>query len=299
MSKPFVVACIPAFNEEKTIARIVILSQRHTDKVIVCDDGSTDMSGAIVERLGAVLIRHDQKRGYGAAIRSLFIGAKKIDADVIVSLDADGQHDPHEIPKLIEPIVAGSADIVIGSRFLDEKNEAVPRYRRLGINLITKLTGAVSTVSTSDAQSGFRAYSRKALELLAINEDGMGVSAEILLKAKEKELKIIEVPILCRYKGLETSSHNPLSHGASVVMSIFRSIVEANPLVMLGLPGLVSLLTGIFFGVWTLQIYVSENRISTIILLATIGAAIIGIFCLFTAITLYAISRLERRVINK
>jgi len=168
----------------------------------------------------------------------------------------------------------------------------VPKYRRWGIRLITKLTGAVSRHKFTDVQCGFRVYGRKALEGLCLFEDGMGVSVESLMGAKRKGLTVTEVPTGCNYDGLEkTSSHGSFGHGASVVMSILRLVVEDKPLFILGVPGIVSLLVGALFGVWMLKIYAVEQQIMTNIALASMAFIMIGMFSIFTAITLYAIAR--------
>jgi len=295
--KPFVVAAIPAYNEEKTIAKVVLQAQRFVDKVVVCDDGSSDLTADIAERVGADLVRHNKKLGYGAAIQSLFKWAKRANADIMVTLDGDGQHNPNEIPVLAEPVLEGKADIVIGSRFLgDAEKKGMPRYRRLGIKLITKLTGAASDNSFSDAQSGFRVYGRRALEDLRLFEDGMGVSVEALMKARKQGLTVAEVPAGCDYHGLETSTRGPLRHGMSVIMSIVRVVVEEKPLLFLGVPGLISLIVGMGFGVWMLQLYALERRIVTNVALASMAFILIGLFALFTAITLYAISRMTQKL---
>jgi glycosyltransferase involved in cell wall biosynthesis len=300
--KLFVVAAIPAFNEEKTIAKVILQAQRYVDRVTVCDDGSRDMTAEIAERLGAEVIRHERNMGYGASIQSLFRRARKLNADVMVTLDADGQHDPNEIPMLVEPVLKGKADIVVGSRFLGdlEKRDNVPRYRRLGIKAITRLTSAASNLGLSDAQCGFRVYGRRALEDLGLFENGMGVSAEVLIEAKKHGLTVMEVPTSCNYHGVEKpSTHSPLRHGASVVTSIVRLVVEDKPLLFLGVPGVISLCIGFFFGIWMLQIYALEHQITTNIALASIAFIIIGLFSVFTAITLYAISRLLQKTNNR
>jgi len=283
-----IIACIPAYNEEKTIAKVVFLAQKQVDTVVVCDDGSEDLTADIAQRLGATVIRHDKNLGYGAAIQSLFRKAMELDADVMVTLDADEQHNPEEIPKLIQPILDGKADIVIGSRFLGEDSDA-PAYRRFGIKLITKLSNRSGKIS--DAQCGFRAYNKKAIGDLNLNENGMGISTEILLKTEERGLKVTEVPVRIRYNGLDTSTHNSLRHGASVIASIVRMVVEERPLFYLGVPGAVFLLVGIFFGGWMLQIFAVEGYIATGVALASIAFTLGGIFFIFTAITLYAILR--------
>jgi glycosyltransferase involved in cell wall biosynthesis len=286
-----IVAAIPAFNEEHTIAKLVLEAQKHVDVVLVCDDGSTDSTAEIAERMGADVVRHENNLGYGAAIKTLFTTARELKADVLVTIDGDGQHDPGDIPRLIEPVLENKADIVLGSRFLNKEN-GVPRYRKWGIQLISRLTGAASNQTFLDAQCGFRVYGRKALNGLDLVENGMGSSVEILMKAKKQGLTVAEVSANCRYRELEkTSTHNALRHGSDVLMSIIRLVVEERPLLFLGLPGLLSLLAGTAFGVWMLQIYAVTHQIVTNIALAAIAFVLIGMFTIFTAITLYAISR--------
>jgi len=293
-----IVAVIPAYNEERTIASVILSAEKYVDRVIVCDDGSTDMTGVIARRLGAELVRHESKHGYGAALQSLFKRARAFDADVMVTLDGDGQHDPNEIPMLVELVLERKADVVIGSRFLGdiEKMNDIPRYRRYGIMVITKLTKVASKSRISDAQSGFRAYGRKALKSLRLHENGMGASVEVLMEAKTKGLTVVEVPTGCNYHGLKTSTHNALGHAANVVMSIAKLVVEERPLVFLGIPGVMSLLVGIFFGVWMLRLYAIEQQIITNVALASISFILIGLFAISTAITLYSIIRLMEKI---
>lgn len=296
--KPFVVVGIPAFNEEKSIARVVLEARRVAGAVVVCDDGSTDLTAEIAENLGADVVRHEQNAGYGAALKSLFKRARELDADVLVTLDADGQHDPVEVPCVVKPIVEGEADVVVGSRFMDKQGTAeMPFYRRLGAKLITRLTNG-SEKTVSDAQSGFRAYSREALECLSVTESGMGASVELLLDMRSHGLKVSEVPCTCKYEnaGVDTSTENPVRHGVGVVTSIVRLVVEEKPLLTLGLPGLLLLIAGAGFGVWMIQIYAVTHHIVTNIALASIAFVLISFFMLSTAITLYAISRIAKRV---
>lgn len=297
-AKPFVVVGIPAFNEAAMIAQVILEAQKHADAIVVCDDGSSDATGEIAKRLGADVIRHKWNRGYGASIRSLFERARELNADVLVTLDADGQHDPEEISKVVKPIVLGVADLVIGSRFIETcGTKEMPFYRRFGAKLITKLVNGSSKNGVSDAQSGFRAYNRQALERLSPYEAGMGASVEILLKAGKHNLKICEVPSSCKYNNgdVETSTEHPLTHGIGVVISIVRFIVEEKPLLLLGIPGLLCLFTGLGFGVWMLQIYVAMHYIVTNIALASVAFVLIGFFILSTAITLYAITRIAKK----
>ena len=301
-AKPLVVVGIPAFNEEKTIAKVVLQARKYVDWVVVCDDGSTDTTAEIAERLGADVVRHEKNLGYGVTLKSLFRRAQELGADLMVTLDGDSQHNPAEIPVLVEPVLQGKADVVVGSRFLGDakKKNHVPRYRRLGIKAITGLTHAASNLGLSDAQCGFRVYGRKALESLSLFENGMGASVEVLMEAKKQGLTVVEVPTRCTYRGLErTSTQGALRHGTSVIMSILRLVVEESPLLYLGLPGVASLLVGTIFGVWMLQIYAVERQITTNIALASIAFILIGFFAVSTAITLYAISRLVQKTNNR
>ena len=297
-AKPFVVVGVPAFNEERTIARVVLGAQKYADKVVVCDDGSSDLTAEIAERLGADVVRHEKRLGYGVALRSLFRRARELNADVFVTLDGDGQHEPHEIPGVVKTVVEDGVDVAIGSRFVDESlARGMPWYRRFGVRFITRLVNGSAKHSVKDAQSGFRAYSRKALETLDLTEDGMGVSVEILLEAQKRGLKVGEVAASCHYDAdLKPSKLNPVSHGVSIIMSLVRRVVEERPLTYLGLPGVACLMVGVFFGVWMLQIYTVENRIVTNIALASIAFILMGLFAVFTAITLYAIARLMQKI---
>ena len=290
-----IIAGIPAYNEEKTIAKVIVLAQKHVDSVVVCDDGSQYLTADIAQKLGAIVIKHEKNLGYGAAIRTLFEKAKALDADLLLTLDADGQHDAKEIPKLIQPILENNADIVIGSRFL-QQNSGMPLYRRFGIKVLTKMTeSSTEKDALTDAQCGFRAYNKKAMEALKLEEQGMGVSAEVLLKAGDLGLMVAEVPVEVRYQGLETSTYNPLKHGLGVISAIIRMVVEERPLIYLGIPGMAILFLGMFFGLWTIQLYyiTEPHYIATNVALASVAFTLMGIFCVFTAITLYAILRVR------
>jgi glycosyltransferase involved in cell wall biosynthesis len=297
--KPFIVVGIPAFNEEQTIARVILEAQKFASKVVVCDDGSTDYTAKIAESLGADVVSHEKNGGYGASIKSLFLRAHDLGADVFVTLDADGQHQPNEIPIVIKPIVEGSADVVIGSRFVDKNGTTeMPLYRQLGAKLITKMVNGSAKNGVSDSQSGFRAYSHLALDRLDFFEDGMGASVEILLRASKQDLRIVEVPSTCKYKtgGADTSSEHPVTHAMGVVFSLIRLIVEERPLLFLGIPSLFCLFAGVGFGVWMLQIYAIQHSIETNVALASFAFILMGFFMLSTAITLYAITRIGKKV---
>tara|TARA_B110000014_G_scaffold263983_1_gene262745 strand:+ start:3522 stop:4403 length:882 start_codon:yes stop_codon:yes gene_type:complete len=279
---------IPAYNEEKNIAGIISKLKKHVDSIIVCDDGSNDLTGDISEQLGATVIRHSKNRGYGAAINSLFLKAKELESDVFLTFDADGQHRIEDIPMLIDPIIKNQVDLVIGSRFLNTRSEEMPNYRKVGIKIITKITNLSIKEKLTDSQSGFRAYSRNALQQITPADDGMGVSTEILIKASNLELKIAEVPIKVNYSG-ETSTHDPVSHGTSVILSTIKFTSIHNPLKFYGIPGIIFLIIGLSFVAWTIQVYVESQAIITNISLIGIGCVVIGTVLLMTAVILFSI----------
>lgn len=294
-SKLKVMAAIPAYNEEKTIAKVLLRARRLVDSVIVVDDGSTDDTAMIAEGLGARVIKHERNLGYGAAIRSCFGAARDSKADVLVTIDADGQHDPEQIARLIDPIKDGSADLVLGSRFMrDAGDRQPPRYRRAGIRLLTRFTEVASGTQFSDAQSGFRAYSRKAFERIAPTEQGMGVSVEILMKAAEHGLRIVEVPVSIKYGDMKTSTHNPLYHALDVAASLIKFTSIRHPLQFYGGFAALAFAVSLAFGVWALDIYAKEGRLVTNVALISIASGLVGVLALFTAIILFVIMSVIR-----
>ena len=290
--KPFVVACIPAFNEEANIAKVVLTVERFVDRVLVCNDGSTDMTGVIAEALGAEVIRHETNLGYGAALQSLFEEARKRGVDAVVTLDADGQHDPSEIPKLLKRLSLGDVDIVIGSRFLEGGGSEVPEGRKAGIKVLSDLVSN-GEVRVTDAQSGFRAYNKHALETLKLSELGMGLSTEILIKAGNHGLKIAEVPIRVSYDE-DSAKQTPVLQGSSVLLTTLKYLSMNRPLLFFGLPGLVATVASIVFWGLTLYTYSETRVVSLSMVVATLGATFIGLILLTTSVILWVIISVVR-----
>ena len=283
---------IPAFNEEKNIGPIVAKLKKKYDQVIVCDDGSSDMTETIASSLGAHVVKHDKNLGYGSAIKTIFNEAGKIGGDVLVTFDADGQHQISEIDTVLQPIFENQADIVIGSRFLGETKD-LPRYRKIGIQTITGLTNIMTGSKITDSQSGFRAYTKKVLKEISPTESGMGISTEILIKASKKEMRIVEVPITISYED-NTHSQEPISHGTSVIMSTIKHVAIERPLLYYGVSGLCFLIMGLIFGTWTLQIYSEQRQVITNIALVGIGGVILGTILLISGTILYSIVSVVR-----
>lgn len=287
-----IVVGIPAFNEERNIAKILVELQSIARDVIVCNDYSSDSTGEIAERMGATVISHSKNMGYGAGIRSIFLKAKEMDFDALVTLDADGQHRTEDIVSLVEPIKNGKADIVIGSRFLGKESD-IPKYRKIGIKAITSLTNASTGKDITDSQSGLRAYSKKAASEITPSDSGMGISTEILIKASKMGHRISEVPIVILYEG-ETSTHHPVSHGISVMASTIKFTSIEHPLKFYGIPGVVLLITGLFFTVWTISEFARIGAIITNLAAIGIGTTILGTVLLITSILLYSLVSVVR-----
>jgi len=295
---PLVVAVIPAFNEEKTVAKVILQAKKYVDIVVVCDDGSTDMTAEIAESLGVSVLRHPKNMGKGVALKTTLEHLKQLSPDVVVTLDADGQHDPDGIPRLLEPIIEGKADLVIGSRYVEGSETDAPLYRRLGLKLINLVSRGSSRGVVRDTQSGFRAYSVKVLDLMQQCEaEGYGIETEQLAVTVENGLRVVEVPITVRYKGLEkTSNKNSMRHGAELVGMALRLIVEERPLLLLGVPGVLLTILGVASGVYLLWYFNAVRYFSVAIALITLGALFMGTILLITSLMLYAITRLKQKI---
>ena len=284
---------IPAFNEEKNIAAIITKLADITDTIIVCNDGSSDLTSDIAEKMGAFVINHEKNLGYGAAIRSIFLKAKELDGDILVTFDADGQHRIEDIEKVTKPIIDQEVDLVIGSRFLDESEKEVPQYRKVGIKVITKITNASIKKQLTDSQSGFRAYSKKVLAELNPSELGMGISTEILIKASSKNFRITEVPIKILYTG-NTSTHNPVSHGSSVILSTIKYTSIEHPLKFYGIPSMILFIIGISFTYLSAEYYAEIGRLNTNLTIIAAGTVLIAVVLLITSILLYSLVSVVR-----
>ena len=288
-----IIVGIPAFNEEKNIAAIITKLADITDTIIVCNDGSSDLTSDIAEKMGAFVINHEKNLGYGAAIRSIFLKAKELDGDILVTFDADGQHRIEDIEKVTKPIIDQEADLVIGSRFLDESEKEVPQYRKVGIKVITKITNATIKKQLTDSQSGFRAYSKKVLTELNPSDAGMGISTEILIKASSKNFRISEVPIKITYSG-DTSTHNPISQGSSVIISTIKYTSIEHPLKFYGIPSLIFFIIGLSFTYAATQYYAEIGRLNTNLTIVAAGTILIAVVLLITGILLYSLVSVVR-----
>jgi len=285
-------ACIPAYNEEDTISDLVKSAKKFVDKVIVCDDGSTDDTLNNAKLAGAEIISHKKNQGYGAAITSLFDYCRMQNADIMITLDGDGQHDPNQIPILLDTISQHNVDVVLGSRFLDN-NTITPGYRKRGIKIITSAANFGADFKVSDAQSGFRAYSKNAIDAIHPTEQGMAVSTEILLKISNKGLSLAEVPITTSYDG-DTSEQNPVPHGISVLMNTIKYVSIRHPIKFYGIPGIVLIIAGLISSVVFLDAYLNDQVIFYGSLFGAVILLLFGAILSVTSIILFSMANLMR-----
>lgn len=220
---------IPAYNEEIGIGSIVLSASKVADEVVVVDDGSSDRTAEIASKAGATVIRHGFNRGKGSGIKTLFDYAKRENVDILVVMDGDGQHRTADIPKVVRPIEEDSADIVIGSRYIDNFDGGeTPVYRRFGQEFLNTLVNFFSDTPLTDSQSGFRALSRSAVEMLDLETDSFCIESEMILKAIENDLEIEERPIEPRYEGTGSSTWNPIQHGLTICMYLLEEMRYRN-----------------------------------------------------------------------
>ena len=286
-----VYGCIPAYNEETRIAPVIARLKTKVDKIIVCDDGSTDLTATIAEMMGAEVIRHPNNMGKGVALRTLFKTALGQGADAVVTIDADGQHNPDEAPRLLAPILAGSADVVNGNRLGSD----MPTHRKMGNRLLTGMTNSASGTKILDAQSGFRAYSARAISKLNLTTSGMGIDSEIVMEASKLGLRIEEVEVSTKYHP-DSSTHHPARHIGDVALSIIGRVIQSSPLRYLSIPGVVLLVIGFSMIPIVLNYYVAQRYFSVPFSILSIAFILFGSLLFIAGLILYAIARMADRM---
>ncbi|MCS6870605.1 MAG: glycosyltransferase family 2 protein [Anaerolineae bacterium] len=285
VTSKLLVAVIPAFNEDRFIASVVLKTRRHVDHVIVVDDGSQDETAWLAEAAGAEVIRQPN-RGKAAALNTGLTAAKARRAAAVVLLDGDGQHDPNDIPRLLEPIQRGEADLVVGSRFMGLRSNT-PRWRVIGQHALTVLTNAASGIPLSDSQSGFRALSQRALNLMNFTSRGFSVESEMQFLLRQHNLQACEVPISVNYD--EKPKRNPFAHGFQVLTGVLRLVGQHRPLFFFGLTGALAILIGLALGASVVATYNTYSALALGTALIAITLCIIGVFSIFTGVILHTI----------
>lgn len=290
-----ITALLPAYNEEISIGSMVIGAKKYVNNIIVIDDGSSDNTAEIAYLAGAEVIKHPYNQGKGAALKTGFKAA--INSDIIVTIDSDGQHNPRDIKKLVEPIQNGEADIVNGSRYLNGKKSDTPSYRRVGQTVLDRATKIGSGLELTDSQSGFRAFAIHTVPIFRFSSSNFGIESEMLIDAANAGLRIKEVEIGVRYD-VNNSTKGPLSHGFEVLMRLINEIEFKRPLYYFTLPGIVIIFIGLFLGLNYFDDYISKTSTTLAPTILAILLTCCGGFLALTGIILDAMSRMFSRMNN-
>src|SRR5438552_3162325 len=255
-----ILVAIPAFNEGPTIGSVVLKARQFASAVIVVDDGSSDDTAETAALAGAHVIQHARNLGKGFAIRSAWLYAREHRPEAFVLLDGDHQHDPNDIPRLVETILSGKSDIVSGVRW--GKTSGMPMYRRMGKRALDYATAAAAKNGLlTDSQSGYRVFSRHALQSLEPTERGLSIESQLLLEAQERNLRIEGVHIDSRYD-LDGSTISAGKHGSSVLGRIIVLVSEKRPLFVFGVSGAALLLIAASFSIIVLETLITRGAVA-------------------------------------
>ena len=284
-----VIVGIPCYNEEVAIGSLVLRAFQYADKVVVIDDGSTDKTTQVARLAGAEVIAQESNRGKGAALREFFKYASQQRADIIVILDGDGQHDP----KLLAPLLSDEADVVNGSRYLDGDGHSTPRYRRFGQVVLDKFTRVALSkdVDITDTQSGFRAFSIKAVPYFRFNSNRLAIDSEMLMDAAKAQLRIAEVGVTVRYDVGRSSAH-PVRHGVQVLAGVFRNAEFKNPLLAFTAPGACLIAAGLAVGVYIINDFLKFGKVVFGPAMLMVLFIVVGTLMAVTGILLHSVSSL-------
>lgn len=293
---PSITALLPAYNEEVSIGSVVLRTLQFADRVIVIDDGSQDRTAEVAALAGAEVLRHARNRGKGAALKT---GFESLNGDaVIVTIDTDGQHDPADIPRLVEPILQGEADMVNGSRYLNGNKKDTPFYRRVGQKVLDVASNMNSGLSVTDSQSGFRAFSGRAKGVFRFGQNGLAIESEMLADAAAAGLRIKEVEIGVRYD-VDGSSENPVAHGVRVLVKVLHDMELRRPLFYFTVPGVVMTGAGVLMGLDFLSVFARGGGLMYGPTLLMVLLTLIGSFMALTGIILHSISRIMHECKNE
>jgi len=227
MSEPLISVVIPAYNEEHSIG---FLLQRTHDvlrkeglpyEIIVVNDGSTDKTAEIAKEYNVLLVNNEKNLGKGGSLRTGFKHAK---GKLIITMDADGSHQPEDLPYLISPILKGDADAVFGSRFVNGKGKDTTSKLHLFGNAILNFVILLLTgKQISDSQSGFRAFTRDILKKITLTSSRYEIESEMLIKILDRKFRFIEIPINCKKRMSGSTKINSFSDGFKILKAILKA----------------------------------------------------------------------------
>ena len=301
--KPKIFVVIPAFNEEGRVGKVIREIPRSlVEEVIVVNDNSSDGTAAEATTAGAKVISHNRNLGVGAAIKTGYYEALRRKANITLIIAGDGQHDPSEIPKLVEPILNNDADYIVGDR-LSHPSSEMPTLRYLGNRLLTFLTRLFTKLDVKDSQCGYTAITSESLKKINLEfvSDKWGVPNDLLFECANKGLRVKYVPIKTIYGGRKSYISLP-RYIFRVSTILFRGYIRHlyfyHSLYVFSLSGAVLLLIGFVYGLYTvyetLKLGYRPPGIGSVILDATLILA--GVQLLVFGFLMDAIKMIERRV---
>ncbi len=279
---------IPALNEEKTIGQVIeSIPKSLNAKIIIVDDGSTDKTSKIAKSKGAIIVKHFKNKGLGKAFQNGLDKALEIKADILVTIDADGQFDTAEIPKLIKPVKEGKADLATGSRFLNKSPKNMPWIKKWGNRRLAGIISWATGQKIHDVSCGFRAYGSEAM--LNLNVFGkFTYTQETILDLAYKGLNIVEVPVTVQYfkdRNSRIASSIP-AYAYKSAKIIFKSIKNYRPLKFFGWSGIIIFLAGFALDIFVLKHFLEVGTFSPYKIIGFMGAFLnsVGIMIFFIGI---------------
>lgn len=243
------IAIIPAYNEESTIVDIINRTSHFVDQIIVINDGSTDGTVEKAASTSAIIIDNIVNRGLGKTIKRGYDEALKLGGDIVIQIDADGQYDPQEIPKLIKPILENEADLILGSR-LENLKYRMPWIKKFGNKAFSWLLRRLTGINIKDGQTGFRAVRKEVLETIILRGD-FTYTQEMIIKSSEEgwRIKNVSINFYQRTAGDSRLISSPLSYAWNAGIIIFRTMRDYDPLRFFGIPGIILIFIGLIMGI--------------------------------------------------
>ncbi|WP_178917300.1 glycosyltransferase family 2 protein [Natronomonas gomsonensis] len=280
--RPHVLVAIPAYNAAGSIGSVVSEARRFADEVVVVDDGSTDGTADRAREAGAAVVVHPRNRGYGGALKTIFREAHRRGAAHLVTIDADGQHDPGDIPRLVATQDDSGAGVVIASRYGTDSDTDIPFVRSVGLAVVNLLTNVTMgrwrrSRQVQDTQSGFRSYTADAVETVVDSTDignGMWASTDILYSVNEAGFDFHEIGTTIRYDVEHGSTEGAATHGVGLVHNIVDFVQRSHPILLVGAPGVMVVLLGALLAAWSLQLQLSGELSIPLVVVASISIAV-------------------------
>ena len=282
---------MPAFNEEKSVGRVVSYAKKYAHLVLVVNDCSTDNTANAAKEAGAEVISHTANKGYGGSALTAFQTAQKYRPDVLILMDADGQHNPEDIPRFVAKIQEGY-DVVIGSRYLEkESREMIPLYRKIGMRALDMSTHlSAKTLETTDALCGFRAFNKNAYSKIHHLDAKYHGSTDIIVQLSELGMAFGEIPVKVRYDLEDTSEKTPIALGLDLLTGILQMVSLKRPLLFFGVPGVLVTILGVVLSILALTVFFGSGVWATTLTLVSIMVVMLGLLLCSVSVILFAIA---------